>query len=337
MDGYYQKKGGIWKLFEQIDMGSNVSLAVNTEESKVLRLEDPTGDGIMTVYRVFDGVFLMYNDFHLRECISGFQGAETILAIDHCREGRVEQVNELGQVYYMEPGNLRIDRRVHHAGHVSFPLCHYHGITIGFELGAAQASLKNAMEGIDIDLEALAEKYCPQEKAAVIQGNPAIEALFYQLYHFPGNVRLEYFKVKVMELLLYLNGLEETDMRLEKPYFYSGQVRKVKAIHELITTDMAGNYTLDELSRRFEIPLTSMKQCFKSIYGNSIHAYLKEYRIHQAAILLKMKRDMSVSEIGLTVGYTSPGKFSAAFKDALGKTPLEYRESSEIGELEYEK
>ena len=283
MDGYQmeegssiQKKDSIWKLFEQIDMGSNVSLAVNTEESKVLRLEDSTGDGIMTVYQVFDGVFLMYNDFHLRECASGFQGAETILAIDHCREGRIEQVNEPGQVYYMEPGNLRIDRRVHHEGHVSFPLCHYHGITIGFEMGTAQLSLKNAMEGIAIDLEALAE----------------------------------------------------TDMRLEKPYFYSSQVRKVRAIHELITTDMAENYTLDELSRRFEIPLTSMKQCFKSIYGNSIHAYLKEYRIHQAAILLKMKRNMSVSEIALAVGYASPGKFSAAFKEALGKTPLEYRAKS---------
>ncbi|MCM1157331.1 MAG: AraC family transcriptional regulator [Bacteroidales bacterium] len=337
MDGYHQKKDGIWKLFEQIDMGSNVSLAVNTEENKVLRLEDSTGDGIMTIYQVFDGVFLMYNDFHLRECASGFQGAETILAIDHCREGRIEQVNELGQVYYMEPGNLRIDRRVHHAGHVSFPLCHYHGITIGFELGAAQVSLKNAIEGIAIDLEALAERYCPQEKAAIIQGNPAIEALFYQLYHFPGNARLEYFKVKVIELLLYLNGLEEADMRLEKPYFYSSQIRKVKAIHELITTNMAENYTLDELSERFEIPLTSMKRCFKSIYGNSIHAYLKEYRIHQAALLLKMKWDMSVFEIALAVGYTSPGKFSAAFKEAMGKTPMEYRESSKVGELDYKK
>ena len=35
------KKGNIWKLFEQIDVGSNVSLVVNTEESKVLWLEKP--------------------------------------------------------------------------------------------------------------------------------------------------------------------------------------------------------------------------------------------------------------------------------------------------------
>jgi len=96
----------------------------------------------MTMYRVFDGVYLMYNDFHLKSCISEYQNTETILCIDHCREGRIEHENSFGSRYYMEAGNLRIDRRVHHEGKMDLPLSHYHGITIEFVQDMAQNSLK---------------------------------------------------------------------------------------------------------------------------------------------------------------------------------------------------
>ena len=60
-----------------------------------MRLSDSSGEGMMTLYHVFPGVFLMYNDFHMKECISGFQTDMDLLCIDHCREGRIEQ--EVGQ------------------------------------------------------------------------------------------------------------------------------------------------------------------------------------------------------------------------------------------------
>ncbi len=76
---------------------------------------------MMTLYHVFPGVFLMYNDFHMKECISGFQTDMDLLCIDHCREGRIEQ--EVGQnaFSYLEAGDLRVDRRIHHSGKVEFP------------------------------------------------------------------------------------------------------------------------------------------------------------------------------------------------------------------------
>ena len=76
----------------------------------------------------------MYNDFHMKECVSGFQTDMDLLCIDHCREGRIEQ--EVGQnaFSYLEAGDLRVDRRIHHSGKVEFPLCHYHGISIGFQV-----------------------------------------------------------------------------------------------------------------------------------------------------------------------------------------------------------
>lgn len=38
------------------------------------------------------------------------------------------------------------------------------------------------------------------------------------------------------------------------------------------------NFTQEELSLRFDIPLANMKNCFKSVYGQTIGDCLTEYR-----------------------------------------------------------
>ena len=48
-----------WKMFRGADFGDNIEEVVETEECKVLRLNEPSGDGLMTIYRVFDGVYLI--------------------------------------------------------------------------------------------------------------------------------------------------------------------------------------------------------------------------------------------------------------------------------------
>ena len=125
------------ELFQEMYCGPNVQNLVESDDCKVMRLSDNSGEGMMTLYHVFPGVFLMYNDFHMKECVSGFQTDMDLLCIDHCREGRIEQ--EVGQnaFSYLEAGDLRVDRRIHHSGKVEFPLSHYHGISIGFQMETA--------------------------------------------------------------------------------------------------------------------------------------------------------------------------------------------------------
>ena len=50
------------EIFEQMNYGLNVQGIVETDDCKVMRLNDSSGDGTMTLYQVFPGVFLMYND-----------------------------------------------------------------------------------------------------------------------------------------------------------------------------------------------------------------------------------------------------------------------------------
>ena len=138
-------------------------------------------------------------------------------------------------------------------------------------------------------------------------------------------VQKYYLKVKIFELLLYLDALELAGTKEERPYFYKTQVEKIKAIRSLMTENLTEHYTLDDLAKRFDIPHTTMKSCFKSIYGNSIFAYMREYRMNYAANLLREQNDLSIAQIAGMVGYDSPGKFSSAFKAVMGSTPLSYR------------
>ena len=99
----------------------------------------------------------------------------------------------------------------------------------------------------------------------------------------------------------------------------------MKAAHRLLTEDLERHYTIAELSERFSIPATALKECFKSVYGQPVNTYMRSLRMDRAALLLRQEPQASVTEIAGRVGYDSASKFAAAFKDTKGKTPLEYR------------
>ncbi|MBU5486014.1 AraC family transcriptional regulator [Clostridium sp. MSJ-11] len=279
----------------------------------------------MTNYELFDGVSLMYNDFHMHSCQSDLEVQSNLLCIDHCREGRIEHEIKDGVYAYTGAGDLKIDNRKHHKGNILLPLNHYHGITIYIDVDKARVSLKKEFPSFEIDVNQLQNKFCMNDEPYIISGVESIQHIFHELYAVPDKIRHPYMVLKVFELLLFLDALEKSNDQGEHPYFYKTQVEKVKAIHKLMTENMEEHYTLEELSKRFNISLTVMKTCFKNIYGDSIFSYMKTYKMNQAAVLLKMKKELSVSDIAGIVGYDSPGKFSTAFKSVMGMTPLVYR------------
>ena len=318
--------GEIWAMFDHIDFGSNVSQISATETCRVLRLSDPTGDGFMTLYRVFDGVYLIYNDFHMQGCLSQMEGAQNLFCIDHCREGRMEQRLNNRRTYFMEPGTLRIDQRVRHSGQFILPTCHYHGITIGFDVPVAQAALQKACPGVSIDLKALIRQFCSDDRPTVLRGSPGTEALFYPLYHLPGQVALDYLRAKVLEILVYLKTQPIREADRETAYFYADQVEKIRAVHDYLLVDLSVTHPLPELAAQFSLTETALKRSFKQMYGTSVYAYLKGYRLQQAALWLRAEPGTAVAEIAQRVGYGSHSKFSAAFRAQFGVTPQEYRE-----------
>ena len=61
-----------------------------TEGCTIWQFRNKTGDGTMAAYEVFPGAMVSFNDFHMARYDSGYVADRELLAIDHCREGRME-------------------------------------------------------------------------------------------------------------------------------------------------------------------------------------------------------------------------------------------------------
>jgi AraC-like DNA-binding protein len=315
---------------EHIDMGANVTLVCKDAQCAVFSVKDKTGEGAMTVYDVFSGVVVLYNDFHMEQCLSGFRPGRDMFCVDHCREGRIEWEIDGSGYLYAESGDVRIDNREHHIREFGFPLSHYHGITVGFMLDEAE-QLSNVLEGVTFDIPAMKRKFRLTDRPFIMRASASIEHIFSELYSLPKQVRIPYLKIKVLELLLFLDMLEKPEDDPERPYFYKTHVDKVKAIHSFLTENLDQRYTLEELSERFDFPLTAMKLCFKGVYGDSVYAYMKAYRMNAAALLLR-RTDDNICDIANQLGYENAAKFTTVFKSIKDVTPSEYRKSVKWGD-----
>jgi len=104
----------------------------------------------------------------------------------------------------------------------------------------------------------------------------------------------------------------------------SQQTARIQEIHALLTEHLDRRYTIEELSHRYLLNTSTLKEVFKAVYGLPIATYMKEYRVRRAMELLR-ESGGSIAAIAAAVGYESQGKFTRAFKDVTGQLPTEYR------------
>ena len=139
------------KIMQGVDCGDNVREVICDGNCKVFKMENDTGEGIMTAYEVFPGALVMFNDFHMEYCESKFQAKDVeIFCIDHCREGSMEYEQSNKYCYYFEAGDLVVDNRRNHAGHVEYPMKHFHGISVGFYLPYAEEQLAKEFKDFSV-------------------------------------------------------------------------------------------------------------------------------------------------------------------------------------------
>jgi len=320
------------KVNDIAQLGSNVKTIVRNENCSVLMLSDATGEGVMTVYQVMPGVMICFSDMHMEKCASEFElrNDRKVFCMDHCREGRIEMEVLPGVFSIMQENELRLDNRENHKGTSYYPLRHYHGVSVFMDVDETQHTLDEMFHGFSVDIAELRQRYCSQDKPYVIRNDEGLASIISSLYQrnltrpeIAGS--REYYQMKVVEMLLYLEVMTAESSREIKPYYYKTQMEKIKAVHEKITGDLENRYTIDELSAMYDMPATTMKKCFREVYGDSIYSYQKRYRINVAASMLIQDESMEIQNVAAAVGYENPGKFSTAFRSIMGVSPAEYR------------
>ena len=110
----------------------------------------------------------------------------------------------------------------------------------------------------------------------------------------------------------------------QTPYFDRLQLEHTRQAHDYLLTHQGSRITLPALAAKFHLSQSSLKICFKALYGVPVASYLRGLRMDTAAQLLQ-ESDLPVAEIAHRVGYEDPSRFAAAFRRHTGRRPTELR------------
>ena len=91
-----------------------------------------------------------------------------------------------------------------------------------------------------------------------------------------------------------------------------------------VIKDLRAPLCISKLASMLEISSRTLTRRFKSATGVTISTYLRERRLDEAQSLLR-RTNLSVTEVGNTVGHADPSHFARTFRKQTGLTPTAYR------------
>ena len=274
-------------------------------EHTVYHLDDADGEVVQTVYPVFPGIEIAYHDVHATLCAMQRAHASGCLEIHHCREGRIAYPYG-GACFFLAPGDLAVVQRTQAAAPARSPDC-----------------LSCFLEDVEVRPSALIEKFCADAACFVTRSSQGVAHIFSELYSVPEGIRKGYFKVKILELLLFLSAFPMQAAQPQHSYPQS-QVQLAEQIGAYLLENTERRLTVAELAQRFGASATLINSSFRGVYGMSPAAFLRAQKMHGAARLLR-QTDRTVLDIAGQFGYDNGSKFAKAFRDVIGVSPNAYR------------
>ncbi len=273
---------------------------------------------------LYPGIELCYLAFSSDSFSVQHKAMPHIIQVNYCKAGQLVWEMGNGNCIYLNPGDFSLHTMKACTDSVlNFPSGTYQGLAISINLQEASGNPPELLKDSNIFEAILPKKFCWNGRPVFLAGNEQTENIFSAFYGQPEAFKLAYQKIKVLELLLYLGKMEFTPQNQLAEY-QSELMKAIRKIHDQLLLHMEQRVTIEELSRQYLINPTTLKNAFKSVYGASLAAHIKEHRMEQAAKMLK-ETDKNIAEIARAVGYDSQSKFTAAFKAYFKVLPKEYR------------
>lgn len=311
----------LYGLFDEVVLSD---FNIKKESDKTIIELGPNAEyGRMETYSVFPGVILAYMDMHIENIDDVFFENvlnARLLEINHCAEGRYSYAVGDDKIVYFGKGDLCISIYDLTKTLSDFPLGYYKGLEIFIDVDAANEYVKEYIP--DFDLIDFYEELHNSKGYVLIRSNEEIDHVIGELYHVDERIRESYHKLKCLELLLFFSITNFT--QVESISLSKRQAEIVENVKNDLIVDLDKRITLDELASKYGISKTALKNCFKEVYGKPIIKWRKEYKLDYACKLIE-SNEYSITEVSKMVGYSSPSKFSQAFRDYVGCTPSEYQ------------
>jgi AraC family transcriptional regulator len=119
-------------------------------------------------------------------------------------------------------------------------------------------------------------------------------------------------------------GLEQTESGVAMPLRGGLAARKQKCVAEFIEEHLAEEISLATLAKLVNLSLCHFARAFKQSFGAPPHRYHMVRRMVRASNLLQ-RSALSVTQIGIQVGFRETSSFTRAYRRFAGVTPSEFR------------
>ena len=275
-------------------------------------------------YDLYKGIKLAFMSLTGNTQTDTHEPLKHILEINYCHKGKIGwKMNNGNSIYLGEHDYSLHTMECCSASTITLPNEYYEGISIYIDLNILSETPPELLKNTGITGDGILNKFCKDGNFSAFIGNEETDAIFSSFYHQPKEFQLAYWRIKVLELLLYLSKLSiDTENRLSE--YQSEQVEIVRNIHKYLLNNISQRITIDEIARKYLINTTTLKSVFKAVYGTSIASHIKEHRMKIASGLL-IETQKSIKEIAKEIGYESQSKFSKVFKEYYKVLPTEYR------------
>ena len=103
-----------------------------------------------------------------------------------------------------------------------------------------------------------------------------------------------------------------------------GDLAHLRRARDLLDREYARPLDVPAMARAALMSPSHFSRQFRAAFGETPYAYLQSRRLERAMALLR-RGDLSVTDVCLTVGFTSLGSFSSTFTRLVGEPPSAYR------------
>lgn len=293
----------------------------NRFNNHILNISDKD---IINSYKLFHGIELYFLELHSDELFFSQNTKDDILLLSYCHNGRIGWNMGNNNYIYLGPHDYSLHHMSYGSGYgITIPNNIYIGLILSFNLNEINNNPPKLLEDTDFIFKELYNKFCNDKFNSSWTGNEETQTIFSAFFNQPVHLQMPYWRIKTIELLLYLCKTQPNINRQFSEY-QSEQIEIVRQIHDHLIDNLDRRITIDCLSKQYLMNPTTLKNIFKAVYGTSLAAHVKEHRMEYASKLL-LETDNTIVEISKAVGYDTQSKFTAAFKDYFHYSPLEYR------------
>jgi AraC-like DNA-binding protein len=156
--------------------------------------------------------------------------------------------------------------------------------------------------------------------------DPRAQALVALLRHSLRTGAAETLEAETLALTLIRRSLGERTSHAAQASFGLQKIADRAKI--VLSSDLARRWTLAEIAAEVGVSPVYLTQVFRQVEAVPLYRYQLRLRLARALDLLGDHDDLTA--LGLDLGFSSHSHFSAAFRQAYGRTPAEFQRSAHL-------